>query len=228
MSLKMEDASVYSPSDCDPDLTRNLYNRIADALVEPGYIILPSALPQALGLALRHQLLLHEDLFHRAGIGREQNHRLQSDIRRDRIHWLGNHSPVEAGYLAWMERLRLELNRRLFMGLFDYEAHFAHYPSGAFYRRHLDAFRGQTNRVLTTVFYLNPDWRPDLGGELLIWAEPDSQKVVARVQPKLGTLVVFLSERFPHEVLPARADRYSIAGWFRVNTSINNQIDPPR
>jgi Predicted proline hydroxylase len=61
----------------------------------------------------------------------------------------------------------------------------------------------------------------------LIWPTHDSEEVVEKVVPQMGTLAVFLSERFPHEVLPARADRYSIAGWFRVNTSINNQIDPP-
>jgi len=219
---------VYSPPACDLDLTHSLYDRIADALVEQGYIILPSALPETLGHALRRRVLtLNCGHFHRAGIGREQDHQLQGDIRRDQIRWLSDQSPVEAEYLAWMDHLRNGLNRRLFMGLFDYEAHFSHYPEGAFYRRHLDAFRGQTNRVLTTVFYLNPDWQPDLGGELLIWPEPDSNRVIERVMPQMGTLVVFLSERFPHEVLPAHTDRYSIAGWFRVNTSINNQIDPP-
>lgn len=113
------------------------------------------------------------------------------------------------------------------MGLFDYEAHFAHYQPGAFYRRHLDAFRGRTNRVLTTLLYLNPDWQPGDGGELLLYPE-QGEGVLERVSPRAGTLVIFLSARFPHEVLPAQADRYSIAGWFRVNNSINNQIDPPR
>jgi SM-20-related protein len=40
-------------------------------------------------------------------------------------------------------------------------------------------------------------------------------------------LVVFLSEEFPHEVLPTATDRYSIAGWFRVNTSSAERVDPP-
>ena len=47
------------------------------------------------------------------------------------------------------------------------------------------------------------------------------------VTPSFGTIVVFLSEEFPHEVLPAKRDRYSIAGWFRLNSSIANNIDPP-
>jgi SM-20-related protein len=37
------------------------------------------------------------------------------------------------------------------------------------------------------------------------------------VAPRAGTLVCFLSERIPHEVLAAHVDRISIAGWFRRN-----------
>jgi SM-20-related protein len=160
-------------------------------------------------------------------VGREQDLHLNSTVRRDQIRWLEYDDAAESAYLDWMTRLREGLNRRLFMGLFDYECHFAHYAPGAFYKRHLDAFRGKTNRLLTTVFYLNADWQPSNGGELLIYPE-QGEEALERVMPRAGTLVIFLSDRFPHEVLPARADRYSIAGWFRVNASINNQIDPPR
>jgi SM-20-related protein len=37
-----------------------------------------------------------------------------------------------------------------------------------------------------------------------------------RVAPECGKLVIFLSEDFPHEVLPATQLRQSIAGWFRI------------
>ncbi len=220
---------MYSPPELELDLTSSLYDTIADALVENGYLILPSAMPETLTQDLYHHLRAHrDDEFQRAGIGREQDHQLHGRIRRDQIRWLSrDQHPVEAAYLNWMEGLREGLNRRLFMGLFDYEAHFAHYPAGAFYKRHLDAFRGQTNRILTTVFYLNPEWEEKNGGELLIWPDPTGEEVMTQVLPQMGTLVIFLSERFPHEVLPATTDRFSIAGWFRVNTSLNNQIDPP-
>lgn len=205
-----------------------LLDRIADALVHQGYLILRDVLDpqliQALSLRVRQLGNAH---FQRAGVGREQNLHLNSRVRQDQIRWLEPGDAAETAYLEWMRALRTGLNRRLFMGLFDYESHFAHYAPGAFYRRHLDAFRGQTNRVLTTVLYLNPHWQQRDGGELLLYPERGDE-VLARVAPDAGTLVIFLSDRFPHEVLPARSDRYSIAGWFRVNTSINNQIDPPR
>ncbi|MBR9884015.1 MAG: 2OG-Fe(II) oxygenase [Oceanospirillales bacterium] len=203
-------------------------DRIADELVEQGYIICDGVIDPALTAALYQRIQrLDDDAFQRAGVGREQDQQLNAQIRRDQIRWLDVHDASEAAYLAWMDQLRHGLNRRLFMGLFDYECHFAHYAPGAFYKRHVDAFRGQTNRILTTVFYLNTDWQTGDGGELLVYPDHEDT-VLEQVEPKAGRLVVFLSDRFPHEVLPAKVDRYSIAGWFRVNASIGNQIDPPR
>ena len=121
-----------------------------------------------------------------------------------------------------MEHIRTSLNRSFYLGLFDYESHFAKYEIGDFYKKHLDAFKGRSNRVFSTVCYLNT---PSKGGELLIYAE-NSNDVIARVSPKAGTLVVFESERFAHEVLAADDVRYSIAGWFRTNNSIAGTLDP--
>jgi SM-20-related protein len=68
-------------------------------------------------------------------------------------------------------------------------------------------------RVLSSVVYLNPNWDIADGGELVLYDTTDSE--LTRVQPLAGTAVFFMSEEFPHEVLPARRERYSIAGWFR-------------
>jgi SM-20-related protein len=38
--------------------------------------------------------------------------------------------------------MRLALNARLFLGLFDFEAGYAVYPPGGFFTRHVDSFRG--------------------------------------------------------------------------------------
>jgi SM-20-related protein len=64
--------------------------------------------------------------------------------------------------------------------------------------------------------YLNPDWQMQDGGQLRVY-QPNSDDVVATVMPEYGTFVIFLSEDFPHEVLAAHRDRYSIAGWFRID-----------
>ena len=113
------------------------------------------------------------------------------------------------------------------LGLYSFESHFAVYQPGAFYKRHLDAFKGQANRVLSLVTYLNPDWQEADGGQLVIYTS-EEDKTGIRVLPKFGTVVVFLSEEFPHEVLPATRSRSSIAGWYRVNGTIGDVIDPPQ
>ena len=80
---------------------------------------------------------------------------------------------------------------------------------------------------LSIVVYLNPAWLPDEGGELVLYLNDQDQEGI-KVIPSFGSIAVFLSEEFPHEVLPATRDRYSIAGWYRVNTSTADRLDPPR
>ena len=198
-------------------------DRIADALVAQGYWVIDDALPKALlDQLLTHFNQLQGDEFKAAGIGRQTDFQVQEAIRSDKIHWVQSNTKATTEFLQWMDSLRVGLNRRLFMGLFDYESHFAHYPVGAFYKKHMDAFRsnrkqGQSNRVLSTVLYLNEAWSSGDGGELLLYAEDDDNKVIETILPECGRLVIFLSEKFPHEVLPAKRERKSIAGWFRVN-----------
>lgn len=192
------------------------YDLIADALADKGYCVLPQLLPADLNIALHRRVARLDDTdFQRAGIGRDQDFQLNSSIRRDQTRWLSPEHETDRAYISQMADFRLAMNRRLFMGLFDYESHYAHYPPGAFYKKHLDAFKGQSSRVLTTVLYLNPDWRAENGGQLLIYA-PDSDQVLESVNPNFGSFVIFLSERFPHEVVKSLRDRYSIAGWFRL------------
>lgn len=111
------------------------------------------------------------------------------------------------------EQMRLALNRSLQLGLFEFESHFARYPAGAFYARHLDQFHDDSRRILSCVLYLNESWMAQDRGELRIYLNGDGMEFVD-VLPQGGRLVVFLSGRFAHEVLPATRERLSIAGWF--------------
>jgi len=195
---------------------------IAGSLVEQGYCILDNALPRVLLTQLMVLLnQLRDGQLKVAGIGRQTDFQIQETVRSDMIHWLEPNTKTTTEFLQWMESLRVGINRRLFMGLLDYESHFAHYPVGAFYKKHVDVFRdnknlSQSNRVLSTVLYLNDAWQIDDGGALILYAEDDDSKVIETLLPESGRLVIFLSEKFPHEVLPANRERKSIAGWFRV------------
>ncbi|MCF6319192.1 MAG: 2OG-Fe(II) oxygenase [Proteobacteria bacterium] len=192
-------------------------DNIADALNLSGYIILNDALDRNLLNDLQKRVQqIPADQWKQAGIGRKQAHQVNTDIRSDKTSWMTQEDPIEKEFLDYMESIRQGINQRLFMGLFDYESHFAIYPKGSFYQKHLDALKGKSNRVLSTVVYLNNDWQKDNGGELLIYKDSN---VVKSVVPRLGTVVIFLSEGVPHEVLKANRERHSIAGWFRVNAS---------
>lgn len=209
-----------------PQSDQDRFRQIATHLTQVGYAILPAILPEALiDALLLHVQSLSEAEFQQAGTGRDLNYQVDTLVRGDEIRWLEGSHPATRTYLDWIETLRLSLNRQLFLGLFDYECHYAYYPVGSFYRKHLDAFRGSSNRVLSTVLYLNPLWEPDNGGELQIYSPDD--ELLATILPDYGTMVLFLSEVFPHAVLPVQKPRYSIAGWFRINTNLGANLDPP-
>lgn len=195
----------------------SLFSDIANDIETQGYSIRSGAMPETLTDSL-WCYLHHKNAgqFRPAGVGRAGNLLHDTRVRRDEIYWLTNKSLVEREWLMWASDLQQYCNRCLLLGLFSFESHIAHYTPGAFYRRHRDAFRGQANRVLSLVVYLNKDWVDTDAGELVLYANDDDVSGI-RVLPTWGTIVVFLSEEFPHEVLPAKRDRYSIAGWYRLN-----------
>lgn len=185
-----------------------LNEKITNALVENGYIVIENALDIALVDKLLKEVS-DEALFERATISRDTV--LDNNRRRDKISWLHDENSSHGEFLSFISSLQKYLNYALYLGLHYYEAHFAIYNQGDFYEKHLDSFKNSKNRVVTTVFYLNECQ----GGELVIYDEED--RILQKVKPKKNTLVVFLSEKFPHEVLPAESKRYSIAGWYRVD-----------
>jgi len=63
---------------------------------------------------------------------------------------------------------------------------------------------------------LNQDWTREDGGELRLHLDAGETGNFEDVLPVGGTLVTFLSARFAHEVLPAKRERLSLAGWFRT------------
>ncbi len=193
---------------------QKLYSQITDALVNDGYIIITDALDKKLPVALYNEVKDEKD-FKRAGISGASDLHLDSNRRRDKIHWLAKDMGAQSDFLVFADGLKEYLNRELYIGLSYYESHFAIYDEGDFYETHLDCFKNSKNRVVTTVYYLNEDWGKDDGGELVVYNE--NNNFLAKVMPDANTLVVFMSEKFPHEVLPAKRKRYSIAGWFRVD-----------
>jgi len=205
-----------------------LFELIADSIERQGYVILPDSLPESVAEALLECLSrVQSTAFQPATIGRGTDQMHNQFVRRDNICWLEESTPYAASWFDWAGALQSYLNRRLFLGLFSFESHFSRYQPGDFYRRHVDAFKGESNRVLSVVTYLNRGWEPDQGGELVLYPESASTDSIT-VQPGFRTLVMFLSEEMPHEVLPTTRERFAVAGWFRINNSVQGNLDPPR
>lgn len=193
---------------------------LIDTLATRGWCVVDGFLSPIRAAELRESLFgrWSNDEFRAAGVGRGDSWELRPDVRTDRVRWLdpATVTPAEAYYLARMEALRMGINQALFLGLFDFEAHFAVYPPGTYYRKHLDQFVGRGNRTLSAVLYLNEGWGADDGGELRLYTDPADETHSQELVPQAGRLVLFLSARFLHEVLPAKRERMSVTGWFRT------------
>jgi SM-20-related protein len=200
----------------DPQTGECDIDALADALSAHGACRIVGWPAPDLRTALREDLrrLQADGALAPASVGRGAGRDLRRDIRADATLWLDDLRCGEAArdFLARMDALRIALNRRLFLGLDECEAHYAAYPPGGGYARHRDRFRDSDARVVSLVSYLNDDWGDADGGALRLHADDGGHVDIA----PLGASVCFLSER-EHEVLPAHRDRFSIAAWFRRN-----------
>lgn len=193
----------------------NRFPHLVEGLADQGWAVVEDFLPPEAVAALAEEVRQLRDAgaFQEAGIGRGAEHGVRSEVRGDRIHWLSEEAltPAQAPYGSAMEALRQELNRELFLGLASFEAHYAVYPPGAFYRKHLDRFATSDERTISSVFYLNEGWSEEKGGQLRLYLPEGHRDVV----PRAGTFAAFRSDTVYHEVLPATDFRFSITAWFR-------------
>ncbi|WP_298185152.1 2OG-Fe(II) oxygenase [uncultured Pseudomonas sp.] len=188
---------------------------IIDDLAERGWSLQTHFIVPTLTLELAEECRKRAaaGLLVQAGVGRSALAVINEGLRGDHIQWLEpGQSAACDQYLAVMDELRGALNQALYLGLEDFESHFALYPPGAYYKRHLDRFRDDDRRAVSVVFYLNEAWQAEQGGALRLHLADGSQHDVL---PQAGSLLVFLSADMPHEVLPATRERLSLTGWLR-------------
>ncbi len=204
--------------DENSDLTElELLDNVADSLAIHSYAIIDNFLSDQEALDCLAVLKTNQEkgAFKEAGIGTLGMHQINKSIRGDEIKWLDNNilSPASQIYMDQVQAMMRYFNRTLFLSLKDFEGHFAHYPSGSFYKRHLDTLKLSDHRKLSFVFYLNPNWHKGDGGELLLYLNDNQEEKTVAVEPILGRLIVFRSEMLEHEVALAHKSRYSITGW---------------
>lgn len=206
----------------------SLFAQTLDELIthiaEQGFCVMDNFLDDAIcsELSAEADVLKQSSVMKEAGIGREQM-ALNKNIRGDSIYWLdeSDASNAQQMYFQQMERLRLSLNEHLYLGVFGLESHLATYPIGTFYKKHLDCFASQDQtkpqRKISCIVYLNHNWHEADGGQLRLYLNTvndlDQEKFID-VAPLAGRAVVFLSDTYYHEVLPANRERKSLTGWF--------------
>ena len=198
-----------------------LFEKIIEDIMQRHFSVVPDFISQANIEALRNEL--HEayenDVFQKAAIGNKFNEQIMAEVRGDFIMWLDRDSvkPAAKYFLDRIDELIDYLNRTCFLGIATREFHYAVYPKGSYYKRHLDAFQNDDRRRLSVILYLNAaDWKEQNGGELVIYPNQSGAGNEIRINPWGGQLVIFESHLLEHEVLPASRERISITGWLKT------------
>ena len=198
----------------------DLLDHISQEIYSNSYVVVDNFVDQAFrkGLLKEQTDLLNQGQFKKAAVGKGDQRQVRTEIRSDEVLWMDPMalSPLQAIFWEKIEELKQVLNRRCFLGLKSFEGHFARYPIGSFYKRHLDQFHAVPHRIVTVILYLNESWTEVDGGQLrMYFPQEDGSERVEDVLPLGGRLVVFLSEEIPHEVMPTYKERISITGWLR-------------
>lgn len=193
------------------------FEQIIDGIVNEQYAIMDNFFTTDEVEVLKNGLLeaFNANQFKKSAIGNRADEKVMDAIRGDYIFWLEEQetSPAAQLFFAKINEFIAYINATCYLGINEKEFHYAVYPEGTFYKRHLDVFQNDKRRRLSLVCYLNDEnWLPEYGGELVIYKE--SGDVV--VYPEKGRVVIFDSQTLEHEVKPVQQKRFSITGWLKT------------
>lgn len=199
-----------------------LYESIIEDLLQRKYSVIDNFFSAEEVEVLRNRLLAkyEEDQFKKSAIGNKTNELVEKEIRGDFILWLNEAEAgtVENVFFNRVNNLVDYLNRTCFMGILHKEFHYAVYPEGTFYKRHLDTFQNDGRRKLSVVCYLNDEtWLEENGGELTIYVDENGEEKAIDLYPFPGRVVIFESQELEHEVQRVKhSKRLSITGWLKT------------
>lgn len=199
-----------------------VFERIISDLLDKKYSVIDNFFDLSSVVGLRNSLLekREQDQFKKAAIGNKTAEIIAKKIRGDFIFWLNESAanPAESYFFSKINELTSYLNQTCFMGILQKEFHYALYPKGTFYTRHLDIFKADDRRKLSFVCYLNDeDWGIENGGELVLYPQKNGVETAEVVAPFPGRAVIFESQVLEHEVRPVlQSERLSITGWFKT------------
>lgn len=206
-------------TDAIPFEENRLYESIISDILDQGYSICDTFLEEYLVELLREELksLYETNYLKKAAIGNRVNESIEKNIRGDYIQWIDEvkANSVEKQFFNTLNAFKNYLNKTCFMGLLHQEFHYAVYPQGTFYKKHIDTFQNDDRRKLSMVCYLNDQtWEASNGGELVLYPEGSPDVVI---YPLPGRVVIFESQILEHEVKEVINDkRLSITGWLKT------------
>ena len=197
------------------------YERIITDILAQRYAIVEDFFTAEEVVILRQSLFEkhEENAFKKAAIGNRSNTTIVKSIRGDIILWIDELTSNTAELLFFnkINSLINYLNKTCFLGILHKEFHYALYPKGTFYKRHLDTFQNDNKRKLSIVCYFNEDgWLPENGGELVLYLKQNGQETEKVIYPFPGRMVIFESQIIEHEVKPVNKERLSITGWLKT------------
>ena len=199
-----------------------IYEKIIDDLSNQKYSISDFFFSPEETKQLRESIIQQDKDFHQAAIGNSQNEQIVKSVRGDKIRWIdeSQKSKTEEIFFEKVNDFILYLNMTCYMGIEESEFHYAVYPEGTFYQRHVDAFKNDDRRTLSIVLYLNDEeWKDEYGGQLTLYLpdENNAEKEL-NVLPLAGRIAIFDSKTIPHEVKKVNRPRYSITGWLKTRS----------
>lgn len=195
-----------------------LFETIISDLINQKYSVVNDFFSSEEVVLLRESLLAkyEADKFKKSAIGNRVNEEIDKTVRGDFILWMDekNANETENIFFNKINELVGYLNKTCFLGILYKEFHYAVYPKGTYYKRHLDTFQNDDRRKLSIVCYLNEDnWLVENGGELTIYTENNELDIL----PLPGRVVIFESQILEHEVKVVKeSERLSITGWLKT------------
>ncbi len=199
-----------------------IYEKIINDLLNQKYSISDFFFSEQETKQLRESIIQQDNNqdFHQAAVGNAQNEQIVKSVRGDKIRWIDESQQTETEeiFFSKINHFIDYLNQTCYMGIDESEFHYAVYPEGTFYQKHIDAFKNDDRRTLSIVLYLNDEeWKDDFGGQLALYLpKDDGTENELNVLPLAGRLAVFDSKTIPHEVKKVNRPRYSITGWLKT------------
>lgn len=196
----------------NPIFSHQKWSEWLGTLAEQNYVVIDDFLPKTTLQSIVHFFEEQKEIgrLSPAKIGSASNETRIAEIRTGFNFWIEKERDEKIGsFFNLAEEIIENIAQNLYLSLQGYEFHLAEYPTGGFYKAHIDQFDNRSNRMITLVLYLNPNWAKEDGGELKIHGENP-----VLVEPIMNRVILFRSDVVLHEVLLSHHERRSLTGWF--------------